>query len=607
MITDTQRTGKDKQQRPMTVRDVTFDLLRANGVTTVFGNVGSTEETFLKDFPSDFRYVLGLQEASVVAMADGFAQAMRQPALVNLHTGAGLGNAMGNLLTAFQNKTPLIITTGQQTREMVLLEPWLTNVDATMLPRPWVKWAYEPARAQDVPAAFICAIATALQPPAGPVYLSLPLDDWDKPCEGPAAVRTVGTRVVPDPARLREFADAVRSASSPVLIFGAAIARGSGWGEAVALAEALGAPVWAAPASERTPFPEHHPLYCGGLPFAIGPLSDLLEGHDVALVVGAPVFRYYPYIPGTYLPPGLRLLHISDDPAETARAPVGDSLVGDAVLSLAALKDLLAGHASSNRRPHHRLEHRMAPHPPAANNGSGDGRLSAAQVFTALNEIRPPHSVLVEESPSNLPDLHKAWPITEPDTFYTFASGGLGWDLPASVGIALAERDCRPQPAGHRDHRRRLVPVLAPIDLERCATAAPDAHRGHAKRRVRDPQVLRRRRADTRRSRPRASRPGLRLDRQRIRLRGRPRRRPRRDQASRGRGADQECPHGPRDPDLSASAAADLKTRIRCSRGSVQPCAIFCRLPERRTRQINRITCWPRAAKAPLTNDPGRE
>jgi benzoylformate decarboxylase len=440
MITDQQRTNQD-QQRMMTVRDVTFDLLRAYGLTTVFGNVGSTEETFLKNFPSDFRYVLGLHEESVVAMADGFAQATRRPALVNLHTGAGLGNGMGSVLTAFQNKTPLILTTGQQTREMVLLEPWLTNVDATMLPRPWVKWAYEPARAQDVPAAFMRAIATALQPPSGPVYLSLPLDDWDKPCEGPAVVRTVGTRVAPDPARLRKFADAMRHASSPVLVYGAAIARGDGWKQAIAFAEALGAPVWAAPSSERTPFPEDHPLYCGGLPFAMGPLSGLLEGHDVALVVGAPVFRYYPYIPGPYLPPGLRLLHISDDPAETARAPVGDSLLGDAVLSLAALKDLLAGHTRSDGKAHKRLEHRMAPHPPAAAIGSGDGRLSAAQVFTALNEIRPAHAVLVEESPSNLSDLHKAWPVTEPDTFYTFASGGLGWDLPASVGIALAERD----------------------------------------------------------------------------------------------------------------------------------------------------------------------
>jgi benzoylformate decarboxylase len=440
MITDPRPTNED-QRRTMTVRDVTYDLLRARGLTTIFGNVGSTEETFLKDFPSDFRYVLGLQEASVVAMADGFAQAMRRPALVNLHTGAGLGNAMGSLLTAFQNKTPLIVTAGQQTREMLLLEPWLTNVEATMLPRPWVKWAYEPARAQDVPGAFMRAVATALQPPSGPVFLSLPLDDWEKPCEGPAVVRSVGTRVAPEPACLSEFATAMRQASAPVLIYGAAVARGNGWGEAVALAEALAAPVWAAPSSERAPFPEDHPLYCGGLPFAIGPLSELLEGHDVALVVGAPVFRYYPYVPGPYLPAGLRLLHISEDPAETARAPVGDSLLGDAVLSLTALTEQLVGHVPASGKPRKRIEHRMAAHPASVANGSTDGRLSAAHVFSALNEIRPPHAVLVEETPSNLSDLHKAWPITEPDTFYTFASGGLGWDLPASVGIALAERD----------------------------------------------------------------------------------------------------------------------------------------------------------------------
>jgi benzoylformate decarboxylase len=424
-----------------TVQDATYQLLRKLGLTTFFGNVGSTEETFLKNFPADFRYVLALQEASVIAMADGFAQATRQPALVNVHTGAGLGNAMGNLITAFQNKTPLIVTAGQQTREMLLMEPWLTNVEATMLPRPWVKWAYEPVRAEDVPAAFMRAIATALQPPSGPVFLSLPLDDWDKPCDEPAVVRTVSRRVAPDQARLAEFAKTLSAASSPVLIYGAAIARGDGWNEAVAFAEALGAPVWAAPASERAPFPENHPLYCGGLPFAIGPLSKKLEGHDVALVIGAPVFRYYPYVPGTYLPNGLRLLHISDDPAETARAPVGDSLLGDAVLSLRALKELLGDCKPKLSRTRQTVAHRMAPHASAAAKASHDGLLTAKQVFDALNEVRPPHTVLVEESPSNLAELHAAWPITEPDTFYTLASGGLGWDLPASVGIALAERD----------------------------------------------------------------------------------------------------------------------------------------------------------------------
>src|SRR3984885_835588 len=422
------------------VRDVTFQLLRDLGLTTIFGNVGSTEETFLKNFPNDFRYVLAPQEASVVAIADAFAQATRGPALVNLHTTA-TANGMGNIATAFQNKTPLILTAGQQTREMLLMEPWLTNVEPTMLPRPWVKWAYEPTRAEDIPAAFMRAVATALQPPAGPVFLSLPLGDWEKPCDGPAVIRTVSQRIAPDPTRLAEFAKVLSEAKSPVLIYGSAIARGNGWDQAVAFAETLGAPVWAAPASERTPFPENHPLYSGGLPFAIGPLSKKLEDHDVALVIGAPVFRYYPYVPGPYLPAGLRLLHISDDPAETARAPVGDSLLGDAVLCLESLKQLLGDCRPKTTRAREVLSHRMAPHASGAAKTSNDGRLTASQVFRALNEIRPANTILIEESPSNLADLHREWPISEPDTFYTFASGILGWNLPAAVGIALAERD----------------------------------------------------------------------------------------------------------------------------------------------------------------------
>src|SRR6201997_2623066 len=200
-----------------TIQDVTYDLLRKLGLTTVFGNPGSTEETFLKNFPDDFTYVLGLQEASVVAMADGFAQATGKPALVNVHTGAGTGNAMGSLIAAYKGNTPLIVTAGQQTREMVSCDPSLTNKDATLLPLPWVKWAYEPARAEDVPAAFMRAYAMALQPPAGPVYLSIPLDDWDKPALGPAVVRTVSHRVSPDAERLRGFAERIHGAQRPLL------------------------------------------------------------------------------------------------------------------------------------------------------------------------------------------------------------------------------------------------------------------------------------------------------------------------------------------------------------------------------------------------------
>src|SRR5882757_11406807 len=127
----------------MSVHDATYDLLRRLGVTTVFGNPGSTEQTFLRDFPEDFTYVLALQEASVVAMADAYAQVTGKPALVNVHTAAGLGNAMGSLVAAYDAKTPLIITAGQQHRDMVITEPYLTNRDETLFPKPWVKWAYQ--------------------------------------------------------------------------------------------------------------------------------------------------------------------------------------------------------------------------------------------------------------------------------------------------------------------------------------------------------------------------------------------------------------------------------------------------------------------------------
>src|SRR5882724_1435176 len=234
-----------------TVRSVTYDLLRSLGLTTVFGNPGSTEETFLQEFPGDFRYILALQEASAIAMADAFAQVTRRPALVNLHSSAGVGNAMGNLVAAYHGNTPLIVTAGQQQRELMIGEPYLGNREATTMPKPWVKWSYEPYRAQDVPEAFMRAYAMALQPPAGPVFLSVPLDDWNKPALGPAVVRTVSHRVGPDAERLRTFADRINRAQRPMLVFGPEIDRSDAWDAAVAFAEKIGAPVYGSPLPDR--------------------------------------------------------------------------------------------------------------------------------------------------------------------------------------------------------------------------------------------------------------------------------------------------------------------------------------------------------------------
>src|ERR687890_2002108 len=162
-----------------TVREASFDLFRAHGMTTMFGNPGSTELPMLADFPSDFRYVLGLQEAVVVGMADGYAQASGSVTHVNLHTAPGVGNAMGAIFNAQANKSPLLVTAGNQTRSLMTLQANLTNRDATRMPHPLVKWSYEPPRAEDVPHALARAIHVAGLPPRGPTFVSVPMDDWD--------------------------------------------------------------------------------------------------------------------------------------------------------------------------------------------------------------------------------------------------------------------------------------------------------------------------------------------------------------------------------------------------------------------------------------------
>ena len=161
-----------------TVREATFELFRAHGMTTTFGNPGSTELPMLADFPEDFTYVLGLQELVVVGMADGYAQASGRPTHVNLHTGPGVGNAVGGILNAQANKSPLVITAGQQVRAQITMEALLTNRDATIVPQPYVKYSHEPPRAQDVPGALARAIAHATMAPRGPAFVSIPMDDW---------------------------------------------------------------------------------------------------------------------------------------------------------------------------------------------------------------------------------------------------------------------------------------------------------------------------------------------------------------------------------------------------------------------------------------------
>ena len=337
-----------------TVREATFELLRAHGMTTIFGNPGSTELPMLQDFPEDFTYVLGLQELAVVGMADGFAQASGHPTHVNLHTAPGVGNAIGGIFNAQANKAPLVITAGQQVRAQVAMEANLTNRDAVQAPQPYVKYAHEPSRAQDVPHALARAIHQASLPPNGPTFVSIPMDDWNAEADPELTRQVTGRRVtgrsVPDHATLAALGARLNAARSPVLVAGPDIDASGGWDAAVALAEAQRLPVWATPApgGGRIGFPEDHPQFVGVLPPAIGAVSETLKAHDLVLVVGSSVFPYYPYIPGALLAEGSELVAITSDPSEAARAPMGDAILGDVGLTLTALAEL-AGAADGDR------------------------------------------------------------------------------------------------------------------------------------------------------------------------------------------------------------------------------------------------------------------
>ncbi|MGO4329139.1 benzoylformate decarboxylase [Cupriavidus sp. 2TAF22] len=421
------RPGAGIPQDECTVRQAVFELLRSLNMTTIFGNPGTTELPMFHDFPEDFRYILGLQESVVVGMADGFAQASGGAALVNLHSAAGVGHAMGNIYTAFKNQTPLVITAGQQDRSILPYDPFLFSAQPTELPKPYVKWACEPARAEDVPAAIARAYYIAMQAPRGPTFVSIPMDDWNRPASL-VATREVSFGLRPDPQAIAGLAEALKTARNPVFVVGAGVDRDGAWGDMLRLAEQYQGHVWVSPMSARCSFPEDHALFAGFLPPYRERIVECLHDHDVICVVGAPVFSYHAAGVGPHIPVGSKLYQLTDDPDHAAGCAEGTSI--RCTLRL-GVRDLLACNTAA--APPRR---RGRQSPPRVSMGSG---ISTAFLMQTLSESRPANSVVVEEAASSRIAMQSYLHINEPKSFFTCSSGGLGHAMPASVGVALAD------------------------------------------------------------------------------------------------------------------------------------------------------------------------
>jgi thiamine pyrophosphate-dependent acetolactate synthase large subunit-like protein len=413
------------------VRDAAFEVMRERGLTTVFANPGSTEVPFLGALPDDVRFVLALHEGSVVGIATGWAIGRGEPAFVLLHTTAGLGNAVGALATARVNRAPLVVLVGQQDRRHLAQEPFLAG-RLRGLAGEYPVWVDQPVRAQDVPGALARAWHEAREG-RGPALVIVPQDDWLSDAaennRRTAPARTLQARAA-DPEAVAELADLVEASRSPALVVGAGADDPDAWEGLVALAERLGCPVWQECFGARAGFPQDHPQFAGHLPEARGRLRDTLSPHDLLLVVGAPVFRQYTYEPGALVADGTRVVLVTDDPAEAHRSPVDLALLASPADVCGAL---LNGLSARPAPPPPRPWRPAPPEPPAAGEP-----LRAGHVLAALSERLPAETILVEEAPSNRPELLARVPARRPLGFLAAAMGGLGFGLAAATGVRMA-------------------------------------------------------------------------------------------------------------------------------------------------------------------------
>ncbi|GAB2915513.1 thiamine pyrophosphate-dependent enzyme [Nonomuraea fastidiosa] len=411
-----------------TVKDAVFDVLRRHGLTTLFCNPGSTEVPLLTGLPDDLRFVLGLHEGSVVGMATGWAIGRDAPATAVLHTTAGLGNAVGALATARENRVPLVVLVGQQDRRHLALEPFLAGRLAGLAGDYPVR-VDQPVRPQDVPGAVARAVHEA-RTHRGPALVVVPMDDWAAPFDGEivaAPARLVRPTAVSD-AELAPLLELLSGARRPAIVAGAGVREG--WDALVELAERLGCPVHQEPFGGRAGFPQDHPQYAGVLPADRARLREVLAAYDVVLAVGAPVFRQYPYVPGPLVPQGTAVALVTDDPAEAHRSPAGLAVLAAPSAVCARLAALLP------QRP--RLERRPSEEPQV---GTAEGPLRPADVLRELAARLPADAALIEETPSARPDLHRLVPARSSLGFLSAAMGGLGFALPAAVGLKMALPD----------------------------------------------------------------------------------------------------------------------------------------------------------------------
>ena len=431
-----------------------LDLLKQEGVEYLFGNPGTTELPLMDAFATEneIRYILGLQEAAVMAMADGYAQASGKLAVVNLHVAPGLGNAMGMLYDAQKAGSPILVTAGQHEQTFTATEPILW-ADLPTIARPMVKWSAEVTRLVDLPRLLHRAAKTALAPPTGPVFLSLPGDilrgdaDLDLLAPTRIAPRTRG-----DKAAVEAAAALLANAKRPVIMAGDAVAQSHAHAELVELAELLGAPVYTEFVPNTASFPTSHPLFRGSMIRLAPEVRKVLEQYDVLFSVGADLFTLSLPSDVDPMPPGIELIHLDVDPWEIGKNyPPKVAILGDPKGTLPELTAAVRERMSAGARggAHDRLKtasdaiaaERAALVRPAPRASPAPSPVQPLALLHAIGEMLPKDAVVIEEALSSGAGIRQLIRSDDPQSFFGLRGGGIGWGLPATIGVKLALPD----------------------------------------------------------------------------------------------------------------------------------------------------------------------
>ena len=432
-------------------RQAFLELLADEGVTHLFGNPGTTELPIMQALPDypQLRFVLGLQEAVVMAMADGFARASGRLTAANVHVAPGLGNAMGALYNAKFAGSPVILTAGQQEQGHGLLEPLLYE-PLPPIAAPLVKWAVEVTRVQDLPRVMRRAAKVAMTRPTGPVFISLPGDILNECAELDMGTSVrIDERVRPSDEAIGEIARALLAAKRPMIIAGREIATHRVFGPAAELASMLGAAVFQEPIWYAASFPSAHEQYVGMLTRGQKQVRATLEPYDLVLCLGADLLRMSVYSPIEPLPEHVKVVHLSERPWELGKNYRTDLAIAANIRhTLAALLPALNAQAgvayraeAAERRARIALDNwtvRRARAVESAQSRLAERPMEPAVLMMRLAENLPREAIIVEEALTSSVTLPLFAHQHDEGSVFGLASGGLGFAIPGAVGVSMA-------------------------------------------------------------------------------------------------------------------------------------------------------------------------